>query len=91
MTRVIWKFPLYPATPVQLFLPRGAEILHVGAQDEVPTMWVLLDPAALHDPREFFVYGTGHPIDEEGLVHLGTVQTNAGFVWHVFERAGENR
>jgi hypothetical protein len=83
---VVYKYPLHPATPCVVAMPRFAQILHVGSQDDGPVLWALVDQAQEPEGRRFFIYGTGHPIAEEGLRYTGSCQTESGFVWHVFER-----
>ena len=67
-------------------MPRFATIRHVGAQDDGPVLWAEVDERHAPEGRQFFIYGTGHPISEEGLRYIGTCQTESGFVWHVYER-----
>ena len=93
--RVVWKYPLYPGSPTVVSMPAGAQIIHVGSQNDGPVLFALVDPERNHrelrERRDFFVYGTGHPIVEEGLTYIGSVQVPlesvpSELVWHVFER-----
>jgi len=91
--RVVYKYPIWPGSPAVVDIPAGAEIVHVGEQNSQPVLWALVDDAAPPEPREFWVYGTGHPISQpDQLVHLGTVQVPPNayllqeLVWHVFEK-----
>lgn len=87
----IWKYILKPTCTIEM--PEGSLILSVQAQlqadgvlEEV-CMWVLVDPDLPKVPREFVVYGTGHPVrDDRVEKFLGTVQLSGGkLVFHVFE------
>lgn len=36
---------------------------------------------------EYRVFGTGHPIDEPGSLHVGTaISTGGGLIWHLVRR-----
>ncbi len=85
MARTVFKYPL--GSPVTVLdLPTDAKVVHVAAQDDVPTIWVLLDPAAPTVQRAFVGVGTGQPVDED-LSFVGTATGIAGWlVFHVFER-----
>lgn len=84
---VIYKYRLAPSTPVEVEMPKYARILYVGSQDDGPVVWALVDPRLAPETRTFYVYGTGHPIDDTlGLDYIGTCQTESGFVWHVCEK-----
>jgi hypothetical protein len=82
---VVYKYRLMPSTPVVVEMPRYSRVIHVGAQDDGPVLWALVDTDQPKERFEFWVYGTGHPIDvARPKLHLGSVQTESGFVWHVF-------
>ena len=69
-----------------LTLPRGAEVLKVGIQNNDFCLWALVDTESDTCIRHFEIYGTGHPVEGANeLNHLGTIFEGA-FVWHVFER-----
>lgn len=86
--RAVWKYPL-PLTSAPSYvcqMPIGAEILHVAAQDDTPTLWALVDPDADVEGRAFRIVGTGHAEVRDRYVHRGSVVTHGGaYVWHVFE------
>ncbi len=66
-------------------MPKGAKILHVGAQFEKPTIWVEVDPLIDHEERPIFIVTTGERYDEGGI-YRGTFQLSGGaFMGHVFE------
>lgn len=99
----IWKYELkLQDTPIELTMPRGTKILHVGLQHEVVRLglqhevvclWALGNSSSEHVQvtRVIRMYGTGWPISEDILLgaYIGTVLTAEGqFVWHFFD-AGE--
>jgi hypothetical protein len=90
MTR-IWKFPLKLIERQVISVPANAKALTVQMQlnggDEIPTVWMQVDPDAPTGPRTFTIVGTGHPVPDNAGEYLGTVQ-ELGFVWHVYERRG---
>ena len=88
MTPVIWKDVLPLDLVVTLRLPKGARILHVGEQNNIPYLWYLCDPSAPDTDRHFRVVGTGWNVAESNLVYIGTMhlyEGHAGLVFHVFE------
>lgn len=36
--------------------------------------------------REYRVFGTGHPVEDEAAEYVGTVQASNGLVWHLYRR-----
>jgi hypothetical protein len=83
--RVIWKYPLKITDRQELEIPELWQPLSVQIQDGVATLWALVDPRYDKKPVPIGIYGTGEPmIDQPIKWHLGTVQDDAGFVWHVF-------
>lgn len=79
----IWKYNLYTNSEPEI--PVGGKVLHVGIQEGAPCLWVLVDPEAEKEHREFMTYGTGHYIrDVHEIDYIGTVDDGA-FVWHVYE------
>ncbi len=87
MTQVIYKYPL-ALTPAQsIYLPEGAKILHFGNQNEIPTLWVEVDPDAAVELRYFRMVGTGHKSPTDIMsVYIGTASFNSGYlVWHLYE------
>lgn len=82
--RRIWKFgPLIDAVN-NIDIPERSEFLHVGMQDEKIFIWFLVNPESPKILRRFTVYGTGWPVENDGSIHLGTVQSKVGYVWHIF-------
>ena len=81
---VVHKYKLEPRTT--LYLPRQARILNVGIQrsDDI-VMWVLHQFPTITEPRNFICVFTGDPFDDVIKSYIGTVTSNYGIVWHVFE------
>jgi hypothetical protein len=90
VAKIIYKYLLPIQDKVQMILPEGFKILHIGVQDGSPHLWVLQDPdcgvpkVSLH----LRIYGTGEPLPNNPGLFLKTVQISP-FVWHVFQ-VGEN-
>ena len=87
--RKVFKFPFMTTDRFLLEMPKGAKILMVAPQENLdPTlgacMWAEIDPLAPYVPREFRLVGTGHPIENDNLVHVGSYQHSV-FVWHLYE------
>jgi len=75
--------------PTEILLPVRARILHIGEQGPGFWFWALVDDDALKEMRQFYVFGTGHPIAGDtcdDLRHIGTAQMLNGLVFHFFER-----
>ncbi len=56
----VWKYPLVLATEQQIIdLPKGAEIVHFGWQEQ-PMLWARVSTDHNEtEPRKFFIVGTG--------------------------------
>jgi len=78
----VWKYSLFMGL-TEVDLPVGAEFLHVAEQGGIPQMWVLIDPEAPKETRQFEIRGTGSPVEEQ-RTWLGTWQSPP-YVWHLFE------
>lgn len=86
--KTVWKYTMDMAKIQTIRMPQGAEILHVEVQMRCPCIWVLVDPTAPYEDREFQLAGTGHSINhsDKQLKHIGTCVLNGGMlVIHVFE------
>jgi len=87
--RSIYKYTLELTNTQSLAIPCGAEILTVQMQGVTPCIWALVDPNVLRVKRQFFMYGTGHPVRNDNLdlhSYVGSFQVNAGEeVYHLFE------
>lgn len=82
---VIYKYEIKET----VCIPVGSIILDAQMQRGVPVLW-----AIVYDPKQlgkrtlkFKVLPTGGEFDSDylsGYNHFGTLQDNAGFVWHYF-------
>lgn len=83
--RTIWKFPLQTKLQQFIEIPRVYELLTVQAQDGVPTLWAIVNPAAKKEVVRVDMFPTGGsaPEHHDHAKHLGTVQID-GLVWHFF-------
>lgn len=103
MSRVIWKYQLSHVMPDKnvLSVPRGGVVVHVGTQNELVFVWVLVWADAPLVDRVLAVYATGQPLAGAGGEYVGTVQQTlipkpvippfhpamraVELVWHVFD------
>lgn len=86
MSEVIWKLELPVEDYVELRMPLGAEVLYIAVQHGKPMLWFLCDPDARPTTRRFRVAGTGHPIEKDVGVYIGSFQLADGrLVFHVFD------
>lgn len=82
----IWKYQVPLKDNFVLELPMNAKILSFQTQDDVPYIWVLLDPDNDPEKRVFRLAGTGHLINHMPMMFIGTVQMRSGsLVYHLFE------
>lgn len=83
--KVIWKFEVPLVDGFSIRMPEKAELLHFAMQEDVPTLWALVDPEAPIENRRFALFGTGQEYSYFDLVrYVGTIQERE-FVWHLFE------
>lgn len=80
----IWKFQPAIEPSVTIMMPKGAQILHVGSQHGVLTMWALVNTLEPLEQRFFHIYGTGELMYGYPGQYVGTVIMKQ-FVWHLFE------
>lgn len=84
--RTIWKYSLNEEVET-LNIPIGYKILSVINQNNVPTLYCLVNPDNETIETEIVTVGTGMIVEDwyEYIEFLGTVATYDGmFVWHVF-------
>lgn len=71
-------------------MPQGAQLLHVGEQQEHNRLklfvWALVNPDEPMVRRVLSVIGTGMTSQEDTSTYVGTVQSQSGLVWHVFDQ-----
>lgn len=84
--RVIYKYYVPEENEFQLDIPKQAQLLSVQMQGEHAQLWVLVDPDAEVERRNFRVFGTGQVVDAgqfDGYNHVDTWQSGE-FAWHLF-------
>jgi hypothetical protein len=89
MAKVIYKYPLTINTNQFLNLPKGAKILTVQLQSNIPYIWALVDPK--EETGEVPIYMVGTDIsfpNPVSLEYIGTVQIveREVTVWHIFRK-----
>lgn len=83
--RSVHKYPFDNPT-MEIELPRGSKVVHVGYQHGKTTLWVEvnLTDHVEKEKRRFQIHGTGHPIMDPLGKYVGTT-FEGPFVWHVYE------
>jgi len=86
MAMTIYKYPLTVEDVQKVKLPTRHRLLKVHAQNDVPTLWALVDPEFPDTEIEIRIIGTGWELPREvaDWDYLGTVHTPP-FVWHIFK------
>jgi hypothetical protein len=87
----VWKFAIYPypnsvhdaVFEMEVQMPKGARILHVGEQAGTVCVWAEVDPGNGTTPYRLYSVGTGFGAVPEGKRYIGTVQ-NGAYVWHIY-------
>lgn len=82
--RTIWKFPLAITDQQAISMPSYADIVSVQRQGDSLCLWAIVAPENPQQRRDIRIVGTGHPMPDDRLVFIATVQ-DGPFVWHVFE------
>lgn len=87
MPDTIYKYTMPIMNDFALKLPKGAQVLSCGAQNNTPVMWVRVNTDNPTEERHFILRGTGHPISEaRPLNFIDTVIMFDGkLVFHLFE------
>lgn len=84
----VWKFPLVNReyNTFEIKMPLGAKVLTFQMQDEVPTIWALVNTQEFdNEVRRFDLLGTGFEFERTtDKSYIGTVQ-QGWLVWHLFE------
>lgn len=92
--KMIYKYPLgmeiYHNSVYEIQMPRGAKILDIQAQGNIPVIWAIVNPNKETRKYVFHVFGTGLEMldyDKKHYEYVGTVQQNGftNLVWHIFE------
>lgn len=95
MGRAIWKFALIDTMAEvggAIVMPKGAKVLCVKTQNEMPYLWAEVDPEADTEVRKFAIFGTGESIPvKRPMTYIGTYMVHGGnYVWHVYELEKED-
>ena len=81
-TKRIYKYVINSSSSIHI--PKGAEILSVGAQRDDVCLWAMVEPDTEQETEEFIVVGTGWDVPEMARCFIGTAQLDNGLVFHVF-------
>ena len=90
MSRTIWKYPFHVNDSVVIEMPVGAKIIPFVAAARLEygerglVVWAEVDPEAEREDRVLHVVGTGNPMPQRPMRHIGTCIAGP-FVWHVYE------
>ena len=90
--KTIWKFELTIEDRQTVSIPAGATILTIQVQNDIPCLWVLVDPSVNEkEHRVIQIIGTGHSIKEDDFwrsyKYISTFQfLNGDLVLHAFEK-----
>ena len=93
MTTVL-KFAFDIQDQLELSIPRGARLLHVGVMKARPCLWALVEENSPAVPRRFRLTATGEPIHDHqphwrfvGTMVLGAQDCH---LWDLGEPGGES-
>ena len=86
MNKTVYKYSLQDS----IELPKGAEILKIGTQNNNFVLWALVDPTNEKEWRTFQLIETGNSIIDHNLLvkptYIGSTEAYQGrYVLHVFE------
>ena len=83
---IIYKYQLQTTDEQFIEMPLGAEVLTVQTQNEIPCIWVRVNPEHSKIRYRFRIFGTGHPIEDNFVgKYIGTYQLkNGGLVFHLW-------
>jgi len=85
MKMEVWKYPIVKHGNSEIRMPHHSKILCFQLQDDIPTIWVLVDSdVMLFEYRRFQVVNTGEPLGSAYVTYIGTIQ-DGGYVAHLFE------
>ena len=73
------KYELPVKDEFEIEMPRGADVLTVQVQCDVPYVWALIDTSKPPKVRRFRLYGAEHEVDTAlGLKYVGAFQIMGG-------------
>lgn len=80
----IFKYPLALEPTQVLQLPIGARILTVKEQNDVPTIWAVVDQTEQLADVQVKIVATGEEFELDPWRYMSTVLMSNGLVWHIF-------
>lgn len=81
--KTLYKYPIDQET---ILLPEGAEILHIGLQNDEPFVWAIIDPEIKLMRCYLFVFGTGVFLPANEMEFIKTLICYKGsIVLHIFK------
>lgn len=83
----IWKFTLQLVREQMVHIPGDfgkVKILDVQVQKGCLTLWAFCTPDQPLRAYKIMCFGTGHNMPDFPGIHIGTVQTHDGLVFHFF-------
>ena len=91
MSKTIWKYKL-PGDGATIQIHEYiVEVLHIAAQDGIPTLWAIVDPDRPRDGyTEVVAWGTGWPLPDDVYQetdYWGSCEDGYGYIWHYFAAA----
>ena len=91
MAKTIWKYRLPRDGATIQIHEYIVEVLHIAAQDGIPTLWAIVDPDRPRDGyTEVVAWGTGWPLPDDVYQetdYWGSCEDGCGFIWHYFAAA----
>ena len=93
MKKKIYKYKLQITDYQEIEVPIGYQILSLDVQDNMPHIWILIDPLQEEKMKlKFSFYATGQDIDcgnMKYIDYIGTVHLcNGSLVYHCFFNGG---
>lgn len=86
MRKEIWKFKIDKSI-CEIQMPKNSVILTCQIQNDIPFIWVLVDPEEVTEKRVFEQMGTGESFDPRNMKYISTIQQLEGrLVFHIYER-----
>ena len=91
MAKTIWKYRLPRDGATIQIHEYIVEVLHIAAQDGIPTLWAIVDPDRSRDGyTEVVAWGTGWPLPDDVYQetdYWGSCEDGCGYIWHYFAAA----